>query len=282
MDMTMIPAHPLTRSHLSTRLLLPLALAVAALGCEAEQGEESQQAQEVSTAERGMQSDTMSARGMGMDMGMGMGVSTVVLGEERIAKLPAERLAWFAYDLSEAGSNLIHSRAPVFLYAADGAHRVTIGDQDRRLQEGEAATVPGGVRYTRTEKEGLWAIVLTTPRGAAPRGLEGARALFESGPLEGVPQPPVQMRLLRVELPAGTQTIVHQHPSPEYIYVIDGMIEYQAGERGQIRLDLGPGDDDAIPAYTPVQKRSPNGEAASFLALFIADPEQEFTQPATF
>jgi quercetin dioxygenase-like cupin family protein len=50
--------------------------------------------------------------------------------------------------------------------------------------------------------------------------------VFASVPLEGIPEPPVTISFIRVELPPGSQTSIHTHPGSEFIYETEGDIDY--------------------------------------------------------
>jgi quercetin dioxygenase-like cupin family protein len=104
--------------------------------------------------------------------------------------------------------------------------------------------------------------------------------LFESPPLEGVPDGEVELRFIRVEMPSQSQTSIHTHPGPEYIYVTEGEFEYQNALIGT--KTMGPGDDAALPADTAVQKRNPRGPTAVFLSWFVVAAGEPFAPAAEF
>jgi quercetin dioxygenase-like cupin family protein len=219
------------------------------------------------------------------DQGVGMGTlggsaTTETLARTRLARpLPGE-LVWAADEIRLApGEAIEHEHELAFVYGRRGEHSLS-GGGDGPVGEGRAVAVPAGVSHTHRAGDRpavLWEIRLA-PRGADPPG--GARRAFESEPLEGIPSP-ARASLIEVTVPPrGGRTTVHTHPGPEFIYQLSGRIDYQNAIIGTKRL--GPGGAEGIPPNTPVQKRNPYAETATFLSLFLVDPERPFAPGADF
>ena len=227
--------------------------------------------------QNGMSGDQM----MGGDQMLGGDAQTTTLAEQQLDTLPEEPLAWVGFDLSGIEGEInITSPAPGFLYANEGSHTVTVDGEEMTLDMNEATFVPEGAEVSLMSGQGLWHIVLTDPEADAPDALADAEVIFSSGELEGIPEPPVQLSFVLVELPMGSHTSVHTHPGPEYIYVTQGEIEYQNAIIGTQMMAAG--DDHALPANTAVQKRNPMGDTAVFLSWFVVDPDQPFASEASF
>jgi quercetin dioxygenase-like cupin family protein len=154
---------------------------------------------------------------------------------------------------------------------------VTIEGRDVSLEPGEAVWVPGQAEHTHSGGEYVWEVLLAAE---PPQQLEDVRTVFSSDPLEGVPAPPLEARMMRIELVPGGMTTVHTHPGPEHIFVTEGRIEYESAPTGTIAISAG--QDRALPADTPVQKRNPFGEMAAFLAWFLVDPDRPFAPTTAF
>ena len=122
----------------------------------------------------------------------------------------------------------------------------------------------------------VWEIRLAAPGSALP---EGALRVFESEPVEGVPDDALAT-FVNVLVPVEGQTSVHTHPGPEFIYQTAGRIHYQNDIIGT--RTMGPGTAEGIPPEVPVQKRNPFEQDAEFLSWFLVDPDRPFASPATF
>jgi quercetin dioxygenase-like cupin family protein len=230
------------------------------------------------------------------DRGAGMGAlggsaGTETLARMRIAEAPFGELVWKAHEIRLApGEAIEHEHEPAFVYGRRGEHSLSAAAErplDRGeqapLAEGRGAAIPADVRHTHAAgNDGavFWEIRLARPGAPPPPGAQGARRVFESAPLEGIPSP-AQASLIEVTVPPrGGRTTVHTHPGPEFIYQLSGRIDYQNAIIGTKRL--GPGGAEGIPPNTAVQKRNPYARPASFLSLFLVDPERPFAPRAAF
>lgn len=216
----------------------------------------------------------------GMDGGatdMGMGDAMVTeLAMARLDEVPSGPLVWAAFELPAEGEGAApHSHGPAFAYAAHEEVRVVTGDEVRTLPQGDAAFLMADVEHS--HPDGGWEVRLMAPDAAGP---EDAQRVFTSGPLEGVPEAPVDARFMHVALPPGSMTSVHEHPGPEYVWVSEGAIAYQSGSDGTTQMARG--DDHALPPHTPVQKRNHGEAQAAFLSLFLVDPAQPFVIDSSF
>jgi glucose/arabinose dehydrogenase/plastocyanin/quercetin dioxygenase-like cupin family protein len=216
---------------------------------------------------------------------MGGNAQTDVLAEVRVNSLPDGPLSWMAHEVTLApGQTITHRHELGFIYLPEDVptetrtHTVRLQGREITLQRGEAVFTGQNVEHTHVGPGVFWDIRLARPNAGPPAGMQNARRIFASPPLEGLPQAPVQVRFIDVELPPGGQTSIHTHPGPEYIFVTRGSIVYENAIEGTIRM--GPGEGHGLPANTPVQKRNPSGQAASFLSWFIVDPNQPFAPPA--
>lgn len=211
---------------------------------------------------------------------MGMGARTEVLADGRVGELPAGPLGWVAFALPPSDEAVAVRHGLAFLYAANGTHTVRVNGSDVTLEPGEGVLVPNGTPHVHAHGEGLWEIRLMDPSASGGPEAPSGDVVFSSGALEGVPPPPVQARFIRVDLPPGEMTDVHSHPGPEFIYVTHGPLTYQNGLVGNLTLEAG--DIHSMPPDTAVQKRNPNSGEASFLSLFLVDPERPFATAARF
>ena len=219
------------------------------------------------------------------DRGAGMGAlggsaTTETLVRTRVAEPPPGELVWAADESRLApGKTIEHEHELAFVYGRTGEHTLT-GAASGSLAKGHAAAVPRATRHSHgagDEEAVFWEIRLTSPGAPTP---PGARRVFESEPLEGIPSP-ARASMIEVTVPPrGGRTTVHTHPGPEFIYQLDGRIDYQNAIIGTKRL--GPGGAEGIPPDTPVQKRNPYAEPATFLSLFLVDPALPFAPPADF
>jgi quercetin dioxygenase-like cupin family protein len=229
------------------------------------------------------------------DRGAGVGAlggsaQTRTLAGTTLRRPPPGTLAWVADEIRLQPPEAIeHEHGPAFAYARSGEHSVRgAGDgpdsgADMSLAEGEAAAVAADMRHIHTaggDGAVLWEIRLARPRAAPPPGAGSARRIFESDALEGVPAP-AAVSLIEVTVPPrGGRTTVHTHPGPEFIYQLAGRIDYQNAIVGTKRL--GPGGAEGIPPGTAVQKRNPYPDPATFLSLFLVDPDRPFAPKADF
>jgi quercetin dioxygenase-like cupin family protein len=206
----------------------------------------------------------------GMRGALGGSAETRTLARARLASLPPGPLAWVAHEVAlDQGRRLESDGGPGFVYVRRGA----LGE----LGEGEAvARGVAGTLVAGSEGAEVWDIRLAAPGS----GRQGARRVFESEPLEGVPERPLATMIEVILPPRGGLTTVHTHPGPEFIYMTEGRIDYENALVGVKRL--GPGGAEAIPPDTPVQKRNPYRREAVFLSWFLVDPDEPFAPEAEF
>lgn len=215
-------------------------------------------------------------RGAGVGA-LGGGAQVETLARTRLESRPSGLVAWVADEFRlEPGDRLRHTHELAFVYGRRGAHTVDGAEVGAR----EGAAVRPGSRHSHVAgDEGVvfWEIRLAPARSRPPRG---ARRVFESEELEGIPAPAAASFLAVTVAPRGGRTTVHSHPGPEFIYQLSGRIDYQNAIAGTNRL--GPGGAEAIPPDTAVQKRNPYREPAVFLSWFLVDPERPFAPRAEF
>ena len=219
------------------------------------------------------------------DRGAGVGAlggtaATDTLARARVPEPAAGELVWTADEIRLApGQTIEHEHEVAFAYGRKGEHTLT-GAGSPSLAEGRGAAVPNRVRHRHSAGDGeavFWEIRLARPGTPAP---PGALRVFESEPLKGIPSP-AEASLIEVTVPPrGGRTTVHTHPGPEFIYQLSGRIDYQNAIIGTKRL--GPGGAEGMPPNTAVQKRNPYAEPATFLSLFLVDPERPFAPQADF
>jgi quercetin dioxygenase-like cupin family protein len=219
--------------------------------------------------------------GAGDNGGLGGSAEVVELAAADLAVGDAGPLVWIAEEFRlEPGGHLEHAHEAAFVYARAGGHRLERNGRRRPLRSGEAVVVPGGATHrhvaTGSGAATFWEIRLAAP-AAEPQ--PGARRIFRSEELEGIPARP-RASFLLVRLPPGGATSVHTHPGPELIYQLSGTILYQNALIGTI--ELGPGGLEGIPPRTPVQKRNRSGRDAEFLSWFLVDPDEPFAPGADF
>lgn len=218
----------------------------------------------------------------GADAGaLGGSATTETLARARLERCPPGQLAWVADEIRlSPGDAIEHEHEPAFVYGRRGVHTLR-GATDTPVEEGRAAAVAAGARHSHEavdEEAAFWEIRLAPP--PAPAGAPRARRVFQSAPLEGIPARP-EARLIEVTVPPrGGRTTVHTHPGPEFIYELSGRIDYQNAIVGT-KL-LGPGGAEGIPPNTAVQKRNPYAKPATFLSLFLVDPDLPFAPKAAF
>ena len=220
----------------------------------------------------------------GQDEGaLGGGARTETLARQEGVTVPEGEAVWMAKQVRlEAGEELEHEHAFSTVYAHEGDHVLTTSDGESALGEGEGSAVGAGVGHTHAAAEGgpsvFWDVLLAEP-GADLPGSADAEQVFQSEPLEGIPDDPM-VQFIKVTLPAGAETSVHTHPGPEFIFGTEGRFDYQNAIEGT--REFGPGDQAGIPPDTAVQKRNPEGDDAVFLSWFVVDPDEPFAPPAEF
>jgi hypothetical protein len=225
--------------------------------------------------------------GCGDDSGagaLGGSARTETLARTALERRPQGELAWVADEIRlPAGDAIEHEHEPGFAYGRAGEQELHDAGAGARLAEGEAAPVGRAVRHR--HKAGgmgavLWEIRLARPGAPPVPDTRPVRRVFESQPLEGIPEP-AEASLIEVTVPPrGGQTTVHTHPGPEFIYQLSGRIDYENAIVGT-RL-LRPGGAEGIPPGTAVQKRNPYPDPAAFLSLFLVDPDRPFAPKASF
>jgi quercetin dioxygenase-like cupin family protein len=214
---------------------------------------------------------------------LGGSARTRTLARVTVQGRTASDVAWDAHEVRlAAGARVRHEHELGFAYARRGRQALAAGGRVSELTPGKAAAVGAGRVHTHEPRGGdaaLWEIRLA-PRDSALPEAPGARRVFRSEPLEGVPPRP-EASLIEVVVPAeGGRTTVHTHPGPEFIYQVSGRIQYQNAIIGT-KL-LRPGGSEGIPPGTPVQKRNPYERPATFLSLFLVDPAKPFAPEARF
>lgn len=212
-------------------------------------------------------------------MGLGDSAETTTLAEGIMAQLTAGQLVWAVYQA--AGNDRIeHVHAGGFVYAVGGPHRLTVLGEERTLAEDEALFLDFGADHTHHDAN-FWDVTLATLQPEGAPAVAGTDVAFISGRLGGMPAPPVRVVFVDVTLPGSDgRTAVHTHPGPEFIYVLDGPIEYQTALAETEHL--ADGDHRALAADTAVQKRNPWAEPARFLSWFVVDPDRPFASEAEF
>lgn len=264
-------------------LVIVVAILLAACG-----GDDEVSAPQEAAVEDGMDDDAMGDDGAMAEDGMGDGAmaedgmggalggsaETVLLAEETLTSLPAGPLAWSGF----AVASVEHQHAAGFVHARD-ATAIIVDGREQQLQPGDAVFVPEGTVH-RHGSGTAWDVLLAAPEVEAPAGVTG-EPLFRSDQLEGLPEGEAQLRTLLVELPPGTETSVHTHPGPEYIYATSGPFVYENAIIGE--AETGEGDDHTVPGGTAVQKRNFDGaDTAAFLSWFVVEPDMPFAPSADF
>ena len=74
---------------------------------------------------------------------------------------------------------------------------------------------------------------------------------------------------VRVDLAPGVAFGKHTHPGEEIIYVIEGQLEYQVGDKPPVTLKAG--DVLFVPANTPHSAKNPGSVTGSELATYIVE-----------
>jgi quercetin dioxygenase-like cupin family protein len=230
------------------------------------------------------EAESTPAPGGGQEGGaLGGGAATATLARADDVAVPEGEVAWVGTEVTLApGDQLRHAHSFSTVYAQDGDHELSIEDRSSTLAEGEGAAVPGDTSHVHAAPQEsssvFWEVRLAEPGSPLPEA-EGAETVFESDPLEGIPESP-SMAFIRVDLVPGAETSVHTHPGPEFIYGTQGSFTYENGLEGERAFDAG--DQAGIPPDTPVQKRNETDEDASFLSWFLVDPDEPFAPGAEF
>jgi quercetin dioxygenase-like cupin family protein len=214
---------------------------------------------------------------------LGGGAKVGSLASAAIESDPPPNAAWNAFRVRLApGERLEHKHALSTLYAEHRPHTLTVDSKPKVIKAKGGAIVKTGERHVHEAKDEpsvFWDVLLDEPGTELP-GVERAERVFETEPLQGVPEQ-AKVAFLDVVLPpGGGQTTVHTHPGPETIYVTHGPFEYQNALEGSGTVDDGAVK--SIPPNTPVQKRNPGGGKPRFLSWFIVDPSKEFAPAAEF
>lgn len=212
---------------------------------------------------------------------LGAGARVVTLARAPLRSPPPGEPVWVANEFRlKPGRAVSRPKDFAFVYAREGRIALVVGGHGRAIERGEAAAAPAGKRRVyRADEPGaaVWEVRLAERGSPVP---EGARRVFESEPLEGIPQPAALSFLSVTVPPRGGRTTVHTHPGPELVYELSGTIDYQNALIGTRKL--GPGGLEGIPPNTPVQKRNPYREPAVFLSWFAVDPSKPFAPAASF
>ena len=220
---------------------------------------------------------------------LGGSAETRTLARARLPDLrPAGRLSWIADEVRLAPGQALgqvgsRRRGFAFIHVQRGAARLEKGGRAELLRQGDAAALPADIERRVTAGDDgatLWEIRLAAPGSGPPPGANGARRIFESPPLEGIPARPIASFIEVALPPRGGETTVHTHPGPEFIYMTRGRIDYQNAIVGT--KPLGPGGAEGIPPGTAVQKRNPFSQEAVFLSWFLVDPDKPFAPRARF
>jgi quercetin dioxygenase-like cupin family protein len=215
---------------------------------------------------------------------LGGSATTRALARTRLAERPPGELAWVAHERRLApGETIAHRHEFAFVYARRGPHSLHSAGRAASLRAGTGAAVEAKVRHRHEARGGrstFWDIRLAPAGSPAPPGLGTARRVFQSEPLEGIPEPADAAFIEVAVPPRGGRTTVHTHPGPEFIYQLSGRIDYQNAIIGTRRL--GPGGAEGIPPATAVQKRNPFERPATFLSFFLVDPDRPFAPKARF
>jgi quercetin dioxygenase-like cupin family protein len=78
-----------------------------------------------------------------------------------------------------------------------------------------------------------------------------------------------EVRQVHVELAPGVAFPKHTHPGEEVIYVTEGLLEYQVGDKPPVTLKAG--DVLFIPAGTPHSAKNPGKSNGAELATYIVE-----------
>ena len=214
---------------------------------------------------------------------LGGNAETVLFAQQVINDLAAGDLVWAVYETTlEAGEVVTHSHGFAFVYAVSGKHLFNQGMPTPVLEANQGDVVSANVSHRHGAIEGVsiyWEVRLAALGSGHLPNSDDSRLVFESGILQDIPSAPLATFVL-VRVPPGGETSVHTHPGPELIYQLSGQIDYENALIGVRRMSEG--DVEGIPPKTPVQKRNPFDEEASFLSWFLVDTGQPFASAARF
>ncbi len=190
---------------------------------------------------------------------LGGNAETTTLAQQVLDGTLSGDPSWVSHEVRLAvGESLEHSHEFAFVYAKEGVHLLRIGSVSQEIDPGEGAVIPSDETHRHDGLSGqsvFWEIRLA-PRGSAyPTDAANTRLIFESDPLEGIPNNSLAA-FVHVLVPQGGRTSVHTHPGPEFIYQLSGQIEYQNAIIGSIEME--PGAIEGIPPRTPVHVRRQN------------------------
>lgn len=228
----------------------------------------------------GGQGQTEQPGGGGGALGGTAKVST--LARAPVESQAPDTAAWNAWRVElQPGEELQHSHAFSTVYAQQGLHALEVGSETKSIEPEGGAIVTDGQTHTHRagdEPSIFWDVLLAKPGTELPDA-QNAERIFETEPLEGIPQE-AEVAFLDVVLPPGGETTTHTHPGPETIYITNGPFEYQNGIEGSATVNQG--DLKSIPPDTAVQKRNPGEGKPRFLSWFVVDPSKEFAPPTKF
>lgn len=215
---------------------------------------------------------------------LGGNADTELLADASEVAVPDGVVSWVAHEVRLAdGDSLTHAHSFAFVWAAEGRHTVSFGDDEASIEQGGSVAVTANGEHAHSARDGdsvFWEIRLAAPDAGVPPGAQDAVLVFASEPLEGIPADPTASFVEVVIPPQRGETSVHTHPGPELIYQLSGDIIYENAIIGEIQL--GPGGIESIPPDTAVQKRNLASTQAVFLSWFLLDPSQEFATGAAF
>ena len=205
------------------------------------------------------------------------------LAQRVLDQQPSGVPSWISHEIRlAAGESLEHNHEFAFVYAMAGVQLLQMGSVSQKINLGEGSVISSGEMHrhdSQSRPSVFWEIRLAPRSSAYPTDTADSRLIFESGPLEGIPNNPLAA-FVHVLVPRDGQTSVHTHPGPEFIYQLSGRIEYENGIIGTI--EMGPGAIEGMPPKTPVQKRNPFEQDAVFLSWFLVDTAEPFASPARF
>jgi quercetin dioxygenase-like cupin family protein len=229
-------------------------------------------------ADGGGEDTSADDRGAGVGA-LGASARVETLARARLSAPPPADAVWVADEFRlTPGRAVTGGHGFAFAYARSGGHVLALDGRRLALDEGAAAAAQARRSYrSRDAGATVWEIRLASRGSPVPTG---ARRVFESDPLQGLPEPAALSFLSVTVPPRGGRTTVHTHPGPELVYGLSGTIDYQNALIGT-RV-LKPGGLEGIPPNTPVQKRNPYREPAVFLSWFAVDPDKPFAPAASF
>jgi quercetin dioxygenase-like cupin family protein len=107
----------------------------------------------------------------------------------------------------------------------------------------------------------------------------GGRLVASIGPIDRFDAPSYLLRINVSDAPPGTKTSIHSHPGSEAMYVMSGEVTVNwPGKTSVIKAGEGsPGQ----PPHTPMLAASTGDGTLKELIMFLVDPSQDFSRPAT-